>query len=258
MGAVGRRQARFRERGDGSRFPGWGGKGKGREGRGGGGWEGAAAARVRDGAAAVAAPLTPACLGALCLCPTMLYAGSRAGKGRGRGWGEPGVGGDPQFWRKRRRSGSQSTDLDCGRLILLTVLGFDTVCAPLRTHTRADLHYTLQKLWPVCLSSSFTFSSLSACTTEAFLGMAHACSFSPFELKTKETLFSRVASVARLKPEHPRPFGELVIHPYFTLGNGLPRGGPHRGEGSTLQTAYPAGYSDSLQPFASLGILSVP
>lgn len=41
-------------------------------------------ARVRAGAAAVAAPLTPACLGALCLCPTMLCAGGRAGEREGK------------------------------------------------------------------------------------------------------------------------------------------------------------------------------
>lgn len=86
LGAVGRGQAAVwgaRRRLAFSRRGGVG-KGKGSEGEGGGGWEGAAAARVRAGAAAVAARLTPACLGALCLCPTMLCAGGRAGEGEGK------------------------------------------------------------------------------------------------------------------------------------------------------------------------------
>lgn len=80
---------RFAERGDGSRFPGgagWG-RGKGVRGGEGEGWEGAAAARVRAGAAAVAAPLTPACFGGT------LFVSHNALRGR-PGWGRGGkVGG---------------------------------------------------------------------------------------------------------------------------------------------------------------------
>lgn len=126
------------------------GKGKGSEGRGGGGWEGAAAARVRAGAAAVAAPLTPACLGALCLCPTMLCEGGRAGEGEGKWAGRNELGGGaPAGWgsgktrlkRKRRRGRSRSSGLELWvPWCPCTPVGFDTVCACLCIRTRADLH----------------------------------------------------------------------------------------------------------------------
>lgn len=101
LGAVGRGQAAVWGARRRLAFSRWGGvgKGKGSEGRGGGGWEGAAAARVRAGAAAVAAPLTPACLGALCLCPTMLCEGGRAGEGEGKWAGQNALGGGaPAGW----------------------------------------------------------------------------------------------------------------------------------------------------------------
>lgn len=76
-------------------------------------------ARVRAGAAAVAAPLTPACLGALCLCPTMLCAGGRAGEREGK-WaglnelrgGARAGGGETHLLRRRRRGRSRSFGLE--------------------------------------------------------------------------------------------------------------------------------------------------
>lgn len=149
------------------------GKGKGSEGRGGGGWEGAAAARVRAGAAAVAAPLTPACLGALCLCPTVLCAGGRAGEGEGKwagqnelGGGAPaGLGGVAKtlLMRKRRRGRSWSLGLELWVVrSLYTPVDFDTVCVRLCMCTRADLHSYAVEVLP---SLAFLYPLLSQLPT---------------------------------------------------------------------------------------------
>lgn len=197
LGAVGRRQAAVEAARRRLAFSGRGGEGRGRGTRGGEGRLGGSRrrARVRDGAAAVAAPLTPACLGGTLFVSHNALRGrqgwkgegkwaGRTGSGEGRGAAGAGPGGGAQFGRKRRRSGSRLPRPELWVTRLRPHWAFrHRRCSPWRVCTRAVYMTCCRRPGcPVCLPPAAPSARSPRALTEAFLDTVHAsCIFFLFK-----------------------------------------------------------------------------